>query len=137
MALKLIAQGLATLEAAYLERKGEYDLMRSNAKWSGAISHAGLLVELMLKRAICKHMGVSRLPKIFQTHDLELLLYVSGQQSSFDANPALKRNFEIINGRWSIDLRYQGPRSQNESDIIDEALFDKTNGVITELEKHV
>ncbi len=89
MALKLIEQDVTTLRQAYQERKVEYDALRAASRWSGAILYAGTLLELALKVVICKHLGVSKLPAIFQVHDLELLLYCSGQQDSDDFDQAL------------------------------------------------
>lgn len=138
MALSLMVQDTTTLEQAYLERKSEYDILRSAGKWSGAILQAGFLVELMFKRVICKNMGVSKLPKVFQLHDLEFLLYCSGRQAEFDSNVELHKNFMLIHSKWSLDLRYEGAtRTQAEADSIDNALFDTNNGVITKVQIYV
>lgn len=132
MAIKFIKQDAGTLRDAYNERKSEYDALRAAGKWSGAISHAGILLELALKLSICKHLGASQLPTMFQIHDLELLLYCSGLRNSFLSNPILQHNFKIVDSCWSIDLRYHGAmNTQADSDLVDEALFNPSNRVLT------
>ena len=67
MALKFIQQDATTLREAYQERKAEYDLLRTGGRWAGAILYAGTLLVLALKLVMCKHLGVSNLPTIFQS----------------------------------------------------------------------
>jgi len=99
MAVKFIQQDATTLHAAYQERKAEYDALRAAGRWSGAVLHAGTLLELALKVVMCKHLGITNLPTIFQVHDLDLLLCCSGQQSRFGAGTAIYRRSKTI-GRW-------------------------------------
>ena len=137
MALKFIQQDATTLREAYEERKAEYDLLRAGGRRSGAILYAGTLLELALKLVICKLLGVSNLPTIFQVHDLDLLLYCSGRFSDFTVGSILHRNFAIIQHRWSMALRYEGAiQTQQGSDDFDRALFDPSQGVITFLSKY-
>ena len=131
MALKFIQQDATTLREAVAERKREYDSLRTAGNWSGAMLHAGILLEVALKLAICKHLKVSKLPTIFQVHDLELLFYCAGQQDVLETNPTLQSNFGFIVEKWSMVLRYEGVKSQAESDLIDYALFSAPNGVLT------
>jgi len=63
MALKFIQQDATTLREAVAERKREYDSLRTAGNWSGAMLHAGILLEVALKLAICKHLKVSDLVK--------------------------------------------------------------------------
>ena len=93
MALKFIQQDATTLREAYEERKAEYVTLRAGGRWSGAILHAGTLLELALKLVICKLLGVSNLPTIFQVHDLDLLLHCSGLLNHVESNQALQENF--------------------------------------------
>ncbi len=137
MAIKFIQQDAATLRDAYNERKDEYDALRMAGKWSGAISHAGILVEVALKLVICKNIGETQLPTMFQIHELELLRYCSGLNNSFLTNPTLLRNFDIVHKRWSIDLRYQGvTKTQADADLVNHALFEPVNGVLTFLSQY-
>jgi hypothetical protein len=137
MAIKLIPEDATTLLAAFNERKDEYDALLAAKKWSGAISHGGILLELALKLVICKHIGAAQLPTMFQIHDLELLLYCSGQRNNFSNNPILERNFDIVLKRWSMDLRYQGAtKTQADSDAVYQALFDPINGVLIFLSQY-
>ncbi|MCI0697280.1 hypothetical protein L0337_35410 [candidate division KSB1 bacterium] len=131
MALKLIKQDVQTLRDAFAERSREYDSLRAAGNWAGAILHAGVLLEVALKIVICKHFKVQRLPTAFQVHDLEFLFYCSGQQSALDTNKNLQNNFIAILDNWSMTLRYEGAKSQTESDDVDHALFDIPDGVLT------
>ncbi len=137
MALKLILQDATTLREAYQERKAEYDALRAAERWSGAVLHAGTLLELALKLVICKHLGVSRLPMIFQVHDLDLLLYCSGQESRFINDSDFRKNFSLIADEWSMALRYEGAtKTQSDSNRFDGALFDSSYGVIPILSQY-
>jgi hypothetical protein len=138
MALKFIQQDATTLRAADQEHKAEYDVLRAAGRWSGAVLYSGTLLELALKLLICKLMGISNLPTIFQVHDLDLLLYCSGHWSHFPIGTALETNFSIIHHNWSMALRYEGgTKTQQESDRFDQALFDPLNGVITYFSQYV
>jgi hypothetical protein len=129
---KVIAEDVATLRQAYQLRKREYDALRAAGEWSGAVMHAGILVELALKIAICKNMDVTHLPKAFQVHDLDYLLYCTGLQNTFLNDPDLLRNFTVGTTRWSMDMRYKGAiTTQRKADKIHQALFDPANGVLT------
>jgi len=137
MALKFIEQDAATLREAYNERKAEYDVLRGARRWSGAVLYSGTLLELALKLVMCKHLGVSNLPTIFQVHDLDLLLYCSGRFGDFTIGSGLQKNFAIIQHRWSMALRYEGAiQTQQSSDDFDRVLFDPAQGVITFLSKY-
>ena len=129
---KLIKEDVTTLHQAYQLRGREYNALRSAGEWAGAVMHAGILLELALKIAICKNMDAIRLPKAFQVHELEFLLYCSGLEKSFKNNANLYDNFNLIADKWSIDLRYKGATvNQQDSDDFHQALFDTSNGVLT------
>ncbi len=137
MALKLILQDATTLHEAYLERKAEYEALRAAERWSGAVLHAGTLLELAFKLAISKHLGVTNLPAIFQVHDLDLLYYCCGQYSRFKSDKLLQENFSIVHKRWSMALRYEGAtKTQRDAEDFDQALFDSAHGVITFLSQY-
>jgi len=99
MAIKFIKQDANVLLAAYNARKEEYEALRATRQWSGAISHAGILLELALKLVTGKHIGATELPVMFQIHDLELLLYCSGQRVNFFGNSTVQHNFDIVSAR--------------------------------------
>jgi hypothetical protein len=132
LANKVISQVDATLRQAYQLRKREYEAIRSIGEWSGAVLYAGTLVELALKIVICKNMDVTHLPKAFQVHDLETLLYCSGLWKTVTNNPYLHDNFLSVFETWSMDLRYEGAKiTQTKFDEIHQALFDNSNGLLT------
>jgi len=137
MALKFIQQDATTLREAYLERKAEYDALRAAGRWSGAVLYSGTLLELALKLVICKLLGVSNLPTIFQVHDLYLLLYCSGQHDHFKVGTSIETNFSLVHTDWSMALRYEGAiKTQQDVDRFDRALFDPSDGVITYLSQY-
>jgi len=138
VAKKFIKQDANVLLAAYNGRKDEYEALRATGKWSGAILHAGILLELALKLVICKHIGEQKLPVMFQIHDLELLLYCSGLNQNVLNNSALQLNFKIVVSRWSMDLRYQGATATRaEADLVHKALYDSVNGALTFLSQYL
>lgn len=137
MALKLILQNAEKLREAYHARKAEYEILRAGEQWSGAILHAGTLVELALKLVICKNLGVSQLPTLFQIHGLELLLYCSGLWSRSKSIMELQQNFSFLFDRWSMALRYEGAsQAQQDADDFDRALFEQPYGVISFLSQY-
>jgi len=137
MALKFIQQDATTLREAFEERKAEYDLLRAGGRWSGAILYAGTLLEVALKLVMCKHLGVSNLPTIFQVHDLDLLLCCSGKDGTLRNDPIMQQNFLLIHKKWSLALRYEGAmKTQQDAEDFDLALFDPSHGVITFLSQY-
>jgi hypothetical protein len=72
------------------------------------------------------------LPRIFQVHDLELLLHCSGLRKTFESKPDLYRNFGVVLKHWSTELRYEKAMiTKAISNKIHHALFDPANGVVT------
>ena len=77
------------------------------------------------------------LPIMFQTHELELLLFCSGLNHEFNHNPILLHNFKSVLKRWSIDLCYEGAtKTKADAALVDNALFDPANCVLTVLTKY-
>lgn len=137
MALKFIQQDATTLREAYHERKAEYDALRAAGKWSGAVLYSGTLLELALKLVICKLLGVSHLPAIFQVHDLNLLLHCSGQLKHVESQKPLQENFSFVNDHWSMAIRYEGAiKTQDDADAFDLALFDPAHGLMNFLTQY-
>ena len=86
---------------------------------------------------ICKLLGVSNLPTIFQVHDLNLLLHCSGQLNRVESDKALQANFSFVNDNWSMAIRYEGAiKAQQDADEFDRALFDSAHGLITVLSQY-
>ncbi|NUM66990.1 hypothetical protein HUU39_17270 [candidate division KSB1 bacterium] len=137
MAIKLIRQDVQSLFDAYHERKSEYDSLRAAGNWAGAILSGGMVLELALKLVICKHLGVPRLPVAFQVHDLELLFYCSGHQQALNTNKILQRNFRVVLENWSLAQRYEGAKSQADADLLHQALFEISDGVVSFLTSYL
>jgi hypothetical protein len=131
MTIKLISQDVTKLRQAYQTRKREYEVLRTAGEFSGAVLHAGVLLELALKIAICKQLDVAHLPRTFQVHDLEYLLYCSGFHRAIMNDPDLIGNFKLIVTKWSMELRYEGAIiSQQDADECHQALFNQTDGLL-------
>ena len=131
MAVKFIPQDMATLNEAYQLRKDEYETLYNAGKWQGAVLHGGFMLELALKIAICKKLDEPKLSRIFQVHDLELLLHCSGLRKTFESKPDLYRNFGVVLKHWSAELRYERAMiTKAISNKVHRALFDPTSGVI-------
>jgi hypothetical protein len=132
VAVKFISQDLATLHEALHMRKEEYETLYAAGKWQGAVVQGGFLLELALKIAICKNLGEENLPRIFQVHDLELLLFCTGLRQTFESKPELQRNFTVVQRNWSPELRYERALiTQKKSDEVHHALFDSPHGLLT------
>lgn len=125
---------------AYL-RLSEAEILCANAKYDGAFYLAGYSVELMLKAKICEHFridnlfnreeckiqGISDLRKVVETHDINLLLILSGLESKFrtaqKTNEKLKESYRFFTAStgnktdWSEQVRYLPINSKTEEDV--------------------
>ena len=100
---------LGDLVAAVHERLLEFQVLRAAGRFAGAAYLGRYVVELLLKCAICKQLGKTRLPIIFHSHDLEKLIYFTGLEEQLEAEPEKYLSFEQIKGHEIDDLRYQNP----------------------------
>ena len=87
----------------------------------GAIYLCGYAVELALKARICETLGWNRFPdtgreaadyRSFRTHDLKVLLRLSGQESRIMQD--LPDTWWAVSN-WNPDLRYRIPGSASQS----------------------
>ncbi|HNT26616.1 MAG TPA: HEPN domain-containing protein [bacterium] len=107
---------------------------------------AGYVIELALKARICKTLNTNDYPdtgersRVFKTHNLDDLLFLSGLQRRFDedkrTNPALFTNWSLITP-WSEQYRYNPVGSSNKvhAKQVLEALKDQNNGVFSWIKK--
>lgn len=118
-----IIRNLATL------RLEEAEILIQHNKPDGAFYLAGYSVELMLKAKIAERLGVSslfadqplavelfsdskRLRDFVKTHNLELLLVLSGLRPAYVQAKATSRTFakfDRLLWSWSEQLRYRLP----------------------------
>ncbi len=130
----LDAQSLVDLAKSRFE---EAKVLQQNGKFEGAIYLSGYAVELMLKRHIIK---ISNWPKYpspgdkdlnnyssFKTHDLDVLLKLSGLGKEIRENSVLEAKWSIVK-KWKTGWRY---RELGTSSVEAEALeaIDKTRDI--------
>lgn len=128
-----IIRGLATL------RLEEAEILVQNNKPDGAFYLAGYSVELALKAKITERLGISslfadrlleaekfpepdRLRQVVKTHNLGLLLVLSGLRPAYTQAKATSRMFAKFDGLllgWSEQLRYRLPGQVSTQDIQD------------------
>lgn len=111
--------------------------------WSSAYYLAGYAVELSLKASIAGKFRSDEIPdKKFvndiHTHDLRILLKLSGLEQRFQAdtrlNPALQDNW-VMTSDWRETSRYEMKTRAEAQDLVS-AIGDPVNGVFAWLKKH-
>lgn len=121
-----------------LLREGDYD---------GSVYIVGYSLELALKAVICKRLNFPHYPdvgssttpmdvaNIFRTHDLDILLTLSGMSNDISlvsTNTRLFQNWSDLT-KWKPSLRYEplGTYSLVDAQRMIEALEETPNGVLT------
>ena len=112
-------------------------ILIQQGKPDGAFYLAGYSVELTLKAKITERLGISslfadqllpsesfidigKLRQLVQTHNLFLLLVISGLRVAYDRQKLTSKNFLKFNDlrwTWSERLRYRLPGQVNGSDV--------------------
>ena len=93
-------------------------------RFDGAIYLCGYAVEVGLKARICRTLNWAEFPatggefqayRSFQTHELDVLLRLSGQEIRIRRD-----HFEIWNAVavWSVDLRYHAVGTSGQQDAL-------------------
>lgn len=117
-------------------RLNEANILFANKMYDGAFYLAGYSVELTLKAKICERLGlpniyaedftdnikgISEFRKMLKTHNLHLLLIISGLKSVFDANKANDKNLTNANSLlfncWDEDVRYKPCGHKDGKDV--------------------
>ena len=120
-------------------RLEEATILFENGKSDGAFYLAGYSVELMLKAKICEHydlpglfsedqqdisnlpQGISELRKLVRTHNLHLLLIMSGLHPLYNKekanNKALMNANSVLFNCWSEDVRYKPCGHKTDKDV--------------------
>ncbi len=103
-------------------RLKDAEVLLGSRRYDGAIYLCGYAVELALKARICKTLNWPGYPDTrkefenyssFKTHNLDVLLHLSGQES------AIKLNFFTewsVVAQWNPSARYQPVGTADESD---------------------
>jgi len=123
-------------EFAQLARdcKNDFDLLRSQGQWTTSVYIGGYIIEARLKCKICELLEVDNLPAVFKTHNLFALIIFAGLTKTLKARPAIEDNLLKINqihsdSSWRYKCHAQV--HQNDSDNLNQWLFDPNNGVMT------
>jgi len=133
---------LANLEIAWGEREEEARALSQLGFHSTAVALRLYALEIQLKIAICRHLGLPSLPSACKTHDLSELLVFTGRWRELQDSPhsPVRLNWDILLAYSQAklnNLRYQPRADLDLADAanIDEALDDPVNGVRAWLSK--
>lgn len=125
-----------TLKAIAKKHLKDAAILLQHKRFEGSIYLCGYGMELALKVRICKVLGWSGFPetrkefdqyKSFKTHDLEVLLHLSGRESKIKGTHL--SDWSIIL-KWDPEMRYK-PKLYKKADAED--MFRSTNAVIKNL----
>lgn len=112
---------LDELKTLCVDRLEDAKTLLKAGRHDGAFYMAGYVVELKLKQRICETLGWAGYPsgarefdnlKSFKTHDLEVLLHLSGVEAKVKSQ--LLVEWSVVNV-WSPEIRYS-PRKQTDLD---------------------
>lgn len=122
-----------------MQRLDEANVLFENGKCDGAFYLAGYSVELALKARICARFGIPNLfddsnnqetfpglreiKKMVKTHNLLILLVLSGLKTEFDLLKSTDRNMAKVNSllfnAWSEGSRYKPCGHYSPDDVRD------------------
>lgn len=121
-----------------LLRLDEAKILYQNGKCDGSFYLAGYSVELMLKAKICERLGIpnlydesdkstnsisgiGELRKTLKTHNLYLLLVISGLKNKFDQDKAkninLAKSNSLLFSNWDENARYKPCGHMKDKDV--------------------
>lgn len=134
-------------EIAKSRLKASEILMKHN-DYDGAAYIMGYALECGLKAVICKRLNLSQYPdkngnkdkeSIFKTHNLDILLTLSGLENDFSLTSPARRSENWSDAtKWTTDLRYApiGTRKKLDVQRMHQALTELPDGVLTWITKH-
>jgi len=142
----------AEIKALAYERLEEAKILCEAGKYDGAFYLAGYSIELMLKAKVCEQVGidnlfyfdekgkaaygVSEIRKAVRTHDISVLLMLSGLKVKFDEAKSDNKKLLKANGLlfensgkclWNEQVRYQVnlQKQDNVQNLIDLLIDDE------------
>ena len=118
------------------ERLLDFEALRAAGRFHSAIYMGGYALEAFLKCCICKRLDSDKLPKVFEFHDLENLLFFAGLKNELNLNSSASQAFEYIEERWlDATIRYEDPADKRYDAFtcsnMHNCLHDPQNGVIS------
>ena len=125
----------ADLQTAAVDRLQDADLLFANGRFASAIAMGVYSLEIHLKVRICTRLNLIALPRVFEIHDLEVLLIMCGLRTARDSAPILvKQNWADIADQASFinDFRYLPASNwnQNLASTFLQQLRDPPDGVL-------
>src|ERR1043165_1037580 len=115
-------------------RLREFDALWKAGQYHTAVYMAGYALEEYLKCAICKTLKIQQLPKVFEYHDLESLLFFSGFDQELRADVNVGPSFVQIRSVWKVEMRYEDPGQSGYNDQtcrdVDKCLNDHLTGLV-------
>jgi hypothetical protein len=139
-------------------RLDEAKILFENGKCDGSFYLAGYSVELMLKAKICERLGIpnlydeadkstnsisgiGELRKTLKTHNLNLLLIISGLKNKFDQdkakNKTLAKSNSLLFSNWDENARYKPCGHMKDKDVeIFINLLSDSNGILKWIEQN-
>jgi len=137
-------------------RLKEANILYSNNMYDGAFYLAGYSVELTLKAKICERLGIPNIyddgfsesikgigefRKMLKTHNLHLLLIISGLKTVFDSDKANDKTLTNANSLlfncWDEDVRYK-PCGHKDGKDVEKllTLLSGSNGLLSWIQKN-
>ncbi|HZL35122.1 MAG TPA: HEPN domain-containing protein [Tepidisphaeraceae bacterium] len=115
------AIGAAGFKELAKARLADAEILFANARYDGAVYLCGYSVEFTLKARICSLLGWStyftdREYATFRTHDLTVLLNLSGAGIMFDMGAPFARDWAFVLAFWSNQLRYEPHGTMTQQD---------------------
>ena len=98
-----------TLPIIAQSRLKDFKALWKAQRHHAAVYMAGFAVEAYLKCAICTALDAEQLPKIFEYHDLESLLFYSGLMQKMANDDEVRPSFGAIKNIWRVEMRYEDP----------------------------
>jgi len=113
---------VAELDSIARARLDDAQALVSAGRFDAATYLGGYAVEVALKARICRTLNWAEFPstgsefqayRSFQTHDLDVLLHLSGQEARVKQN---HYRFWNVMAMWTVELRYNAVGAVDQSD---------------------
>ena len=134
-----------TLEKVAEERLKDFEVLRTQERYTAAIYLGVYAVECLLKARICKTLQLEKLPVTYRSHDLMALLLHSGVHQNIRSNPEVFTSLKKLSDLWNPaaedrsvryihDPKRYGERTARE---VSDWLTHQSKGVATWLQKQL
>jgi hypothetical protein len=126
---------LAELQVAAADRLQDAEALLVAGRFASSIAMGVYSLEIYLKVRICQALNLTALPRLFEIHELEGLLVMTGLQAARNAAPHPdQQNWVDIAAEAARihDLRYlpSATRSQSDAQTFLQKLRDPPDGVL-------